>query len=86
MEAASASTAETVLAVAEIMLPNNLPSCLVVSDGYHLFRIQRQFQSEGIEAYGSPRETRREMPFLEGVLVTVKQVVGYLLWRAGIRL
>src|SRR5207244_1641095 len=36
VEPASTSTAETVLAVAEIMQRNDLRSCLVVSDGYHL--------------------------------------------------
>ncbi len=85
MEEESASTAEAVVAVAEMMLRNDLRSCLVVSDGYHLFRIKRQLESKGIEAYGSPREARRGMPFLERVRVTVKQVAGYLLWRAGIR-
>ena len=85
VEEESASTAETVLAVAEIMRRNNLGTCLVVSDGYHLFRIKRQFQSKGIEAYGSPREVRGEMSRLDRIRVTVKQVLGYMLWRAGIR-
>jgi len=85
VEEESTSTAETVLAVAEIMQRNKMGTCLVVSDGYHLFRIKRQFESKGIEAYGSPREVRGEMPRGERVWVTVKQVLGYMLWRAGIR-
>lgn len=85
IEDESASTAETVLDVAEIMLRNELHSCLVVSDGYHLFRIKRQLQSKGIEAYGSPRETRIIMPLSDRIWVTIKQVLGYMLWRIGIR-
>lgn len=86
VEEESTSTAETVLAVAEIMQRNNLRTCLVVSDGYHLFRIKRQFESKGIEAYASPRQVRTEMPRMARIWVTVKQVVGYMLWKAGIRI
>ncbi len=85
MEEESTSTAATVVAVAEMMQRNNLRTCIAVSDGYHLFRIKRQFESKGIEAYGSPRESRREIPFRERAWLTVKQVAGYLLWRARIR-
>ncbi len=85
VEEESASTAETVLAVAEIMQRNKMGTCLVVSDGYHLFRIKRQFESKGIEAYGSPREVRGQMPRGERIWITVKQVLGYMLWRAGVR-
>ncbi len=86
VEDESTTTAETVLAVAEIMLRTNLRSCLVVSDGYHLFRIKQQFASRGIQAHGSPREARREMSLPDRIWVTIKQVLGYLLWEIGIRL
>lgn len=85
VEKESSSTAETVLAVAEILNRHKWNTAIVVSDGYHLFRIKQQFQTMGVTAYGSPRETRREMTVAERVTVTVKQVVGYLLWKIGIR-
>jgi uncharacterized SAM-binding protein YcdF (DUF218 family) len=85
VEDESASTSQTVLDVAEIMLRNKLSTCLVVSDGYHLFRIKRQLRSKGIKAYGSPRETRLVMPLGDRVWVTIKQVLGYMLWRIGVR-
>jgi uncharacterized SAM-binding protein YcdF (DUF218 family) len=61
-------------------------TCLVVSDGYHLFRIKRQMRSKGIEAYGVPREARAVMPLSARIWVTVKQVLGYMLWRIGVLL
>jgi len=81
----STSTAETVLNVSEIMVRSNMQTCVAVSDGYHLFRIKRQFWSKGIQAYGSPRPTTREMEAAERFTITVKQVIGYMMWRLGIR-
>jgi uncharacterized SAM-binding protein YcdF (DUF218 family) len=85
VEDESASTWETVLEVAEIMQRSRLRTCLVVSDGYHLFRIKRQFAGKGIEAYGVPRGARFSMPLRDRIWVTIKQVFGYMLWRIGIR-
>jgi len=86
VEDESARTSETILAVVEIMSRHGLRTCLVVSDGYHLFRIKRQLRSKGIEAYGVPREARAVMPLSARMWVTVKQVLGYMLWRIGVLL
>ncbi len=85
MEDESTSTSETVLNVAEIMARNNLHTCIVVSDGYHLFRILRLFRQKGITAYGSPREERAYFSFGTRVRITVKEVFGYVLNELGIR-
>jgi len=82
----SARTSETILAVVEIMSRHGMRTCLVVSDGYHLFRIKRQMRSKGMEAYGVPREARAVMPLSVRIWVTVKQVLGYMLWRIGVLL
>ena len=81
VEEQSSTTAQAVLLVAEVLARNRMRTCVAVSDGYHLFRIKRQFHSRGITAYGSPRPTRAEVP----PWTNLKQVFGYLLWRAGIR-
>lgn len=78
----SATTAQTVLLVAELLERDRMQTCIVVSDGYHLFRIKRQFASRGITAYGSPRPSRAAA----SRWTCLKQVFGYLLWRAGIRI
>ncbi|MCX6618244.1 MAG: YdcF family protein [Acidobacteria bacterium] len=86
VEDESASTSQTILDVVEIMSRHGMRTCLVVSDGYHLFRIKRHMRSKGIEAYGVPREVRVVMPVGLRVWATVKQVLGYMLWRIGVLL
>ncbi len=81
VEESSATTAQAVLSVAEVLLRNNMKTCIVVSDGYHLFRIKRELASRGIIAYGSPRPSAEPAPPWKNL----RQVFGYLLWKAGIR-
>lgn len=77
------STAQSVAAVVEIMRRMNLRSAIVVSDGYHIFRVKKMLESSGLKVYGSPRpsvdpgEWRTRWQDL-------RQAVGYLLWRVGI--
>ncbi len=33
----------------------NLHSCIVVSDGYHIYRVKRLLEWQHIQVYGSPR-------------------------------
>lgn len=81
VEEHSATTAQAVLSVAEVLFRNHMRTCIVVSDGYHLFRIKRLLASRGIVAYGSPRPTSEALPRWK----ILRQVFGYLLWKAGIR-
>src|SRR5579862_9405702 len=55
VEREAGSTAQSVAAVAEIMRRMNLQSAIVVSDGYHIFRVKRMLESSGLQVYGSPR-------------------------------
>lgn len=76
------STVYSIAAAAEIMQRMGLHSVVVVSDGYHIFRVKRMLQARGLQVYGSPRpESRRD-----GVRERwkyVKQAIGYALWRLG---
>ena len=49
------STVQSVVTVAEIMQRMDLHSCIVVSDGYHIYRVKRMMEARGLEVYGSPR-------------------------------
>ena len=49
------NTAESAERVAVIMRTNHMRTCVVVSDPYHLFRIKRLMQRQGIITYASPR-------------------------------
>lgn len=83
VEGEGESTVYSVAAVAEIMVRMNFSSAIVVSDGYHIFRVKRMLQSRGLKVYGSPRPSVLPGGWREKWLY-VKQAVGYLLWRVGI--
>ncbi len=85
MEDESSSTTETVLNVAEMMHRNNDHSAVVVSDGYHLFRIKQLFAEKGIQTFGSPREEKFETSFWFRLRVTLHEVLGYIAWKAHVR-
>jgi uncharacterized SAM-binding protein YcdF (DUF218 family) len=83
VENESESTVESLAMAGEIMRRMGLHSVIVVSDGYHIYRVKRMLQSSGLKVYGSPRkETRPDV--LHERWNYFKQAVGYLLWRAGL--
>jgi uncharacterized SAM-binding protein YcdF (DUF218 family) len=47
-------TLESTARIATIMRENGMKTCLAVSDGYHMFRIKRMMQRQGIATYASP--------------------------------
>lgn len=85
IEPGGESTAQSTIAVAEIMRRMNLSSCVVVSDGYHIFRAKKLLEERGLRVYGSPRPARPDKD-VRYWLLCVRQAVGYLLWSAGIRI
>ncbi len=78
------STAQSIAAVGEIMKRRNLTSCIVVSDGYHIFRVKKMLEETGIKVYGSPRPSRGT-PEATDNWVYFRQAVAYGLWKIGIR-
>jgi uncharacterized SAM-binding protein YcdF (DUF218 family) len=82
VEKESSTTDQSVVQVIELLARNRISTCVVVSDGYHLFRIKRQFAAGGVTAYGCPRASQSE----PSMWTFLKQVFAYLLWKAGIRI
>ncbi|MCC7497611.1 MAG: YdcF family protein [Bryobacterales bacterium] len=85
VEPEGASTAQSLAAVAEIMDRMNLHSCIVVSDGYHIFRVKRMLQSRGMVVYGSPRPAAPRYD-VRAWWLYIRQAVGYGLWRLNINI
>ncbi len=83
VEPEGVSTVHSVTAAAEIMQRMNLRSCLVVSDGYHIFRVKKIFERRGVQVFGSPRPSMPKSGWREWWL-TLRQAVGYVLWSVGI--
>lgn len=85
VEPEGSSTAQSLAAVAEIMDRMDLHSCIVVSDGYHIFRVKRMLESRGVVVYGSPRPAAPRGRYRDWWLY-VRQAVGYGLWRLNINI
>jgi uncharacterized SAM-binding protein YcdF (DUF218 family) len=83
VEDEGSSTVESTAAAAEIMQRMNLKSCIVVSDGYHIYRVKKMLEAHGVEVYGSPRPTEPRAGWRQQWLY-VRQAIAYELWRVGI--
>ena len=77
------STVESTAMAGEIMRRMGLHSVIVVSDGYHIYRVKKMLQFRGLGVFGSPRKERASNS-LQDQWKYVKQAIGYLLWRAGV--
>jgi len=77
------STVYSTAAAAEIMRRMGLRSCIVVSDGYHIFRVKKMLEFRGMKVYGSPRSLNAPNDWRERWLY-IRQAIGYLLWRVGV--
>jgi uncharacterized SAM-binding protein YcdF (DUF218 family) len=86
VEPEGATTVQSVNASAEIMRRMNLHSCIVVSDGYHIYRVKRLLEAQGIQVYGSPRPTAGSFNSRELRWVYFRQAVGFALWQIGINI
>lgn len=79
------STAYSLAAASEIFRRMGLHTCIIVSDGYHIFRAKRILQQEGFTVYGSPREETGEPSVPREWWLYFRQAVGYGLWRIGVK-
>jgi uncharacterized SAM-binding protein YcdF (DUF218 family) len=76
------STVQSTAMAGEIMRRMGLHSVIVVSDGYHIYRVKAMLEAHGLQVYGSPRRELNPAPLHER-WNDVKQAIGYLLWRLG---
>lgn len=78
-------TSESAARVGVIMRANKLHSCIAVSDAYHVFRIRKLLEHEGIApVYTAPRLDTRPHSILQRAQSALRESTSYLLWRVGI--
>ena len=82
-ESEGASTLQSVTAAAHIMQRHHLTSCIIVTDGYHVYRAKKMMEGFGATAYGSPRpnSTRDDLGYWR---LCFRQAASYFLWTAGV--
>jgi uncharacterized SAM-binding protein YcdF (DUF218 family) len=74
-EAEGTSTHQSVAAAAEILRRLGASTCIVVTDGYHVFRVRKMFEDRGILAFGSPRYGAPK-----SVWTYAREAAGYWVW------
>ncbi len=81
------TTYESVKAVARILAQRHAHTCIVVSDGFHLYRIKLMFRALGITAYGSPApDSPIEDDPTSRTLYSLREMVVTTLWHLGFKL
>ncbi len=83
-ETQGSDTAQSAVRVAVIMRANGLHSCVAVSDAYHVFRIKRLLQHQGIgPVYVAPRPGSRPHNIVQRTYAVLREACSYLLWKVG---
>src|SRR5580700_2778527 len=83
-ETQGSDTAQSAVRVAVIMRANGLHSCVAVSDAYHVFRIKRLLEHEGIgPVYVAPRSGSRPHSVVQRAYAVMREASSYLLWKLG---
>ena len=78
-------TSQSAVRVAVIMQANGLHSCVAVSDAYHVFRIRKLLEHEGVgPVYVAPRPGSKPHSVVQRLYAVMREASSYLLWRVGI--
>jgi len=78
------TTWHSIVVATEMMRRMDLHSCVLVSDGYHIYRAKRMMQSQGVEVWGSPRQPTRPLTTWAAQWLWFRQAVGLALWSLGL--
>jgi uncharacterized SAM-binding protein YcdF (DUF218 family) len=84
-ETTASDTAQSAERVAVIMRTNHMQSCIAVSDAYHVFRIRKLLEHQGLTVYLAPRADSRPKSVWQKGTAIVREGASYLVWRVGIR-
>jgi uncharacterized SAM-binding protein YcdF (DUF218 family) len=83
-ETQGSDTASSAERVAVIMRTNRMRSCVAVSDAYHVFRIRKLLEHEGVEVYVAPRPDSRPRALWQRGLAVLREAASYVAWRLGV--
>jgi uncharacterized SAM-binding protein YcdF (DUF218 family) len=84
-ETQASDTSESAQRVAVIMRANRMNTCIAVSDAYHVFRIRKMLEHEGLRAYVAPRADSKPKSAWQRGTAILRETSSYLVWRLGVR-
>jgi uncharacterized SAM-binding protein YcdF (DUF218 family) len=80
-ETQSHDTNESAQRVAAIMRANGMKTCLAVSDDYHLYRVKKMLEAQGVTVYGSPRAESRPVSATQHAKLVIQEIFKYIAWK-----
>lgn len=83
-ETQGGDTDESAQRVAVILRANDIHSCLLVSDAYHMFRAKQMMAAHGIAVYISPRPGSIPRTSLGRYIAALRESVSYLLYKVHV--
>ena len=83
-ETEASDTSESAHTVAAMMRARQLKRCIAVSDAYHVFRIRKMLERQGMQVYLAPRADSRPRSAWQRGAAILRESISFLLWRAGL--
>ncbi len=83
-ETQGSDTASSAQRVGVIMSTNGMHSCVAVSDAYHVFRIHKLLEHEGVQVYVAPRPDSLPRTTWQRALAVLREAASYMLWKLNI--
>jgi uncharacterized SAM-binding protein YcdF (DUF218 family) len=80
-ETHGSDTAQSAERIGVIMRANHMHSCVAVSDAYHVFRIRKLLEHEGMQVYVSPRPDSRPHSLWQRAGAVLREALSYMVWR-----
>jgi uncharacterized SAM-binding protein YcdF (DUF218 family) len=80
-ETQGSDTAQSAQRIGVIMRTNHMRSCVAVSDAYHVFRIRKLLEHEGMQVYVSPRPDSRPHSGRQRAEAVLREALSYMVWR-----
>ena len=84
-ETHASDTSESAQRVAVIMRANRMNTCIAVSDAYHVFRIRKMLEHEGLQVYVAPRADSKPKSAWQRGTAILRESSSYLVWWLGVR-
>ena len=82
-ETLGTDTAHSAERLGVIMRANGMKSCLAVSDEYHVFRIKKLLEHEGMTVYVAPRTGSRPKGIFQRMKAILREALSYLAWKVS---
>jgi uncharacterized SAM-binding protein YcdF (DUF218 family) len=80
-ETLGSDTAQSAERIAVIMHKNHMKTCIAVSDEYHVFRIRKLLEHEGLKVYVAPRPDSRPRSTMQRIQAVTREAASYMAWR-----